>query len=273
MSSPLPGFRLTLGVSLLFMGVMFLLPLVVLVLQLQQLSWADYWALISDRRVLASLRLTYGCALVASGVNLLLGLLFAWVLSRYRFPGRGLLDLLMDLPLALPTAVAGIALTTLLAPTGLLGRPLAALGLELAYRPAGIVIALVFTSLPFIVRALQPVLAALPPAPEEAARTLGASEFQIFSRVILPLLLPALVSGFMLSLARSLGEFGAVIFIAGNQPYVSEVLSLLIFSAASEYDLPRACALASLLLASTLLLLALANRWQHFFVRRLGAGL
>ena len=266
----LPGFGLSLGMILLFVALILLLPLSGLVLNLAQLTFADYWNIVSDGQTLAALRVTFWAAAWASLFNALFGLLLAWVLTRYRFPGRGLIDALVDLPFALPTAVAGIALATLFAQDGWLGQPLVALGIAVAYQPAGIVVAMIFTSIPFVVRAVQPVLEALPPAVEEAATTLGARPHQVFTRVILPQLMPALASGVVLSFARSLGEFGAVIFIAGNQPYVSKVVSLLIFERLQEFDLPAAAAIASLMLAASLLLLLLVNLWQGHFLRRFG---
>ena len=259
----LPGFGLSLGMSLLFVALILLLPLSGLAINLAQLSLADYWNIVSDGQ-------TFWAAAWASLFNALFGLLLAWVLTRYRFPGRVFIDALVDLPFALPTAVAGIALATLFAAEGWLGKPLAALGIAIAYKPAGIVVAMIFTSIPFVVRAVQPVLEALPPAVEEAAATLGARPPQVFRRVILPQLMPALASGVVLSFARSLGEFGAVIFIAGNQPYVSKVVSLLIFERLQEFDLPVAAAIASLMLAASLLLLLLVNLWQGHFLRRFG---
>lgn len=266
----LPGFGLSLGMSLLFVALILLLPLSGLAINLAQLTFADYWNIVSDGQTLAALRVTFWAAAWASLFNALFGLLLAWVLTRYRFPGRGLIDALVDLPFALPTAVAGIALATLFAQDGWLGQPLAALGIAVAYQPAGIVVAMIFTSIPFVVRAVQPVLEALPPAVEEAATTLGARPHQVFTRVILPQLMPALASGVVLSFARSLGEFGAVIFIAGNQPYVSKVVSQLIFERLQEFDLPAAAAIASLMLAASLLLLLLVNLWQGHFLRRFG---
>lgn len=266
----LPGFGLSLGMSLLFVALILLLPLSGLAINLAQLSFADYWNIVSDGQTLAALRVTFWAAAWASLFNALFGLLLAWVLTRYRFPGRVLIDALVDLPFALPTAVAGIALATLFAADGWLGQPLAALGIAIAYQPAGIVVAMIFTSIPFVVRAVQPVLEALPPAVEEAATTLGARPHQVFARVILPQLMPALASGVVLSFARSLGEFGAVIFIAGNQPYVSKVVSLLIFERLQEFDLPAAATIASLMLAASLLLLLLVNLWQGHFLRRFG---
>ncbi|WP_298046215.1 sulfate ABC transporter permease subunit CysT [uncultured Cardiobacterium sp.] len=266
----LPGFGLSLGLSLFFVALVLLLPLTGLVMNVARLSLTDYWAVISDAQVLAAFRVTLWAAAWASLVNAVCGLLLAWVLVRYRFFGRGMVDALVDLPFALPTAVAGIALAALFAADGWLGRPLAALGVQVAFQPLGIVVAMVFTSIPFVVRAVQPVLEALPRQVEEAAATLGARPWQVFCRVILPLLSPALVSGVVLSFARSLGEFGAVIFIAGNQPFVSKVVSLVIFERLQEFDMPAAAALASVMLALSLLLLLVVNVWQGFFLRRFG---
>ena len=266
----LPGFGLSLGLSLFFVALVLLLPLTGLVMNVAQLSLTDYWAVISDAQVLAAFRVTLWAAAWASLVNAVCGLLLAWVLVRYGFFGRGMVDALVDLPFALPTAVAGIALAALFAADGWLGRPLVALGVQVAFQPLGIVVAMVFTSIPFVVRAVQPVLEALPRQVEEAAATLGARPWQVFCRVILPLLSPALVSGVVLSFARSLGEFGAVIFIAGNQPFVSKVVSLVIFERLQEFDMPAAAALASVMLALSLLLLLVVNVWQGFFLRRFG---
>ena len=266
----LPGFGLSLGLSLFFVALVLLLPLTGLVMNVARLSLTDYWAVISDAQVLAAFRVTLWAAAWASLVNAVCGLLLAWVLVRYRFFGRGIVDALVDLPFALPTAVAGIALAALFAADGWLGRPLAALGVQVAFQPLGIVVAMVFTSIPFVVRAVQPVLEALPRQVEEAAATLGARPWQVFCRVILPLLSPALVSGVVLSFARSLGEFGAVIFIAGNQPFVSKVVSLVIFERLQEFDMPAAAALASVMLALSLLLLLVVNVWQGFFLLRFG---
>ena len=266
----LPGFGLSLGLSLFFVALVLLLPLTGLIMNVARLSLTDYWAVISDAQVLAAFRVTLWAAAWASLVNAVCGLLLAWVLVRYRFFGRGMVDALVDLPFALPTAVAGIALAALFATDGWLGRPLAVLGVQVAFQPLGIVVAMVFTSIPFVVRAVQPVLEALPRQVEEAAATLGARPWQVFCRVILPLLSPALVSGVVLSFARSLGEFGAVIFIAGNQPFVSKVVSLVIFERLQEFDMPAAAALASVMLALSLLLLLVVNVWQGFFLRRFG---
>lgn len=264
----LPGFALTLGMSLLFVSIVLLLPLTGLALNIKALSWQQYWAAISDPRLVASYKVTTLTAFIASIINGVTGLLLAWVLVRYRFYGRGVIDALVDLPFALPTAVAGITLATLFADNGWYGAPLAKLGIHVASTPTGIVVAMVFTSLPFVVRSVQPVLETLPSATEEAAATLGATPWQTFVRVIWPLLLPAWGTGVALSFARSLGEFGAVIFIAGNQPYVSEVTSLMIFGKLQEFDLPSAAAIASVVLATSIIILLAINLWQLWFYRQ-----
>ena len=260
----LPGFGLSLGLSLFFVALVLLLPLTGLVMNVAQLSLTDYWAVISDAQVLAVFRVTLWAGERGLRTAACLG---AGALSSFRM---GMVDALVDLPFALPMVVAEFALSTLFAADGWLGRPLTALGGQVAFQPLGIVVAMVFTSIPFVVRAVQPVLEALPRQVEEAAATLGARPWQVFCRVILPLLSPALVSGVVLSFARSLGEFGAVIFIAGNQPFVSKVVSLVIFERLQEFDMPAAAALASVMLALSLLLLLVVNVWQGFFLRRFG---
>ncbi|MBZ9556490.1 MULTISPECIES: sulfate/thiosulfate ABC transporter permease CysT [unclassified Modicisalibacter] len=268
----LPGFGLSLGVTLLFVSLVLLLPMTSLVGQLSQLSLAQYWAIISEGRVVASYLVTLGGAAVASLINAVFGLLMAWVLVRYEFPGRRLLDALMDLPFALPTAVAGITLATLYSSNGWMGRLLAPLGIEIAYTWVGIALAMAFTSIPFVVRTVQPVLEDLPGEVDEAALTLGASDAKAFRRVILPHLWPALVTGTGLAFVRSLGEFGAVIFIAGNMPYETEITSLMIFVKLQEYDYVGASAIASVVLATSLVLLLALNLWQGRFIRRLHGG-
>ncbi len=264
----LPGFSLTLGTSLLFIGVVLLLPLSGLAMNLGEMDWSQFWFAISDPRVVASYRVTLITAAIASLLNGAFGLLLAWILVRYRFPGRGIIDALIDLPFALPTAVAGITLATLFADNGWYGQFFAAIGWPIAYRPSGIVVAMVFTSIPFVVRTVQPVLETLPASLEEAATTLGASSAQTFRKVLWPMLMPAWVTGVALSFARSLGEFGAVIFIAGNEPYVSEITSLMIFTRLQEFDLPAAAAIASVVLLTSLLLLLAINAWQLWFYKR-----
>ncbi|ESE40246.1 sulfate/thiosulfate ABC transporter permease CysT [Shewanella decolorationis] len=265
----LPGFSISLGVSLLFVSLILLLPTTGLIMQTSQMSWAEYWGVIADPRVLASYKVTILSALAASLFNCLFGLLLAWVLVRYEFPGKRLLDALVDLPFALPTAVAGITLATLYAENGQIGSLLAEIGIKVAYTPLGIVVAMIFTSIPFVVRTVQPVLEELSHEEEEAGMTLGATDGAVFWRVILPSLWPALVVGTALSFTRSLGEFGAVIFIAGNMPYISEITSLMIFVRLQEFDFAGASAIASVVLLTSLLLLLLINLWQARYLRRI----
>lgn len=265
----LPGFALSLGVSLLFISIILLLPVTGLIVQTSGMSWAEYWAVISDERVVASYRVTLWAALIASLLNGVIGLLMAWVLVRYDFWGKRLVDALMDLPFALPTAVAGITLAALFAENGWYGRVLAEAGIQVAFTPLGIVVAMSFTSLPFVVRTVQPVLEDLAPEDEEAAVSMGASDFTVFRRILFPALWPALMTGVALSFTRSLGEFGAVIFIAGNMPYVSEITSLMIFIRLQEFDYAAASATASVVLMASLLLLLAINLWQARYLRRL----
>ncbi|MDN3525808.1 sulfate ABC transporter permease subunit CysT [Halomonas sabkhae] len=268
----LPGFGLSLGISLTFVSLVLLVPLTGLVGQLSGLSWGEYWAIISEGRVVASYLTTIGAAAAGALVNAVFGLLMAWVLVRYDFPGKRLLDALMDLPFALPTAVAGITLATLYSSSGWMGQLLAPLGIEVAYTWVGIALAMAFTSIPFVVRTVQPVLEDLPGEVDEAAMTLGARDGVAFRRVLLPHLWPALVTGTGLAFVRSLGEFGAVIFIAGNMPYETEITSLMIFVKLQEYDYVGASAIASVVLATSLLLLLAINLWQGRFIRRLHGG-
>ncbi|MDE8601518.1 sulfate/thiosulfate ABC transporter permease CysT [Marinomonas sp. RSW2] len=265
----LPGLSLSLGTSLLFISLILLLPMTGLVMQSVDMGWDRYWQVISDERVVASYKVTLWAALIASVFNGFFGLLLAWVLVRYEFPGRRILDALVDLPFALPTAVAGITLATLYAPTGWYGEILESIGIKIAYTPWGIVLAMAFTSIPFVVRTVQPVLEELSPEEEEAGMTLGASDWSVFRRVIFPALWPALMTGIALSFTRSLGEFGAVIFIAGNMPYVSEITSLMIFVSLQEFDFPAASAIASVVLMASLILLFAINIWQARYLRRL----
>lgn len=265
----LPGLSLSLGTSLLFISLILLLPMSGLVMQSVDMGWDRYWQVISDERVVASYKVTLWAALIASIFNGFFGLLLAWVLVRYDFPGRRILDALVDLPFALPTAVAGITLATLYAQNGWYGEILESLGLKVAYTPWGIVLAMAFTSIPFVVRTVQPVLEELSPEEEEAGMTLGASDWSVFRRIIFPALWPALMTGIALSFTRSLGEFGAVIFIAGNMPYVSEITSLMIFVSLQEFDFPAASAIASVVLMASLILLFAINIWQARYLRRL----
>jgi sulfate transport system permease protein len=259
-----PGFHLTLGVTAAYLGVIVLLPIAAAFLKVLGMQPAQIWALATDDRALAAYRLSFGLALAAALINLVFGTATAWVMVRYRFPGRRLLDAMVDLPFALPTAVAGIALATLYAGNGWLGKPLAALGVEVAFKPLGILVALVFVGLPFVVRTVQPALQDLDPVLEEAAATLGASRWQSLSRIVARHVAPAALAGFTLSFSRAIGEYGSVIFIAGNIPYFSEIAPLLIVVRLEQYDYAGATVLAiAMLLISFVLLLAinLAQRW------------
>jgi len=268
----LPGFPLALGITLVYVSIIVVLPLGALVFKAASLGFEDYWRIVSSPRAVASYRVTALSALAATVFNLVFGMALAWVLVRYRFPGRRFIDALVDLPFALPTAVAGIALTTLFAENGWFGQALAQAGIKVAYTPLGIMVAMAFTSLPFIVRTVQPVLEDLDPALEEAAQTLGGSDRSIFLRVILPLLAPALLAGLSLSFARSLGEFGAIIFIAGNQPMSTEITALLAFIRLEEYDYQAAAAIASVLLITAFLMLAITNILQARALRYTARG-
>ncbi|PSJ38260.1 sulfate/thiosulfate ABC transporter permease CysT [Zobellella taiwanensis] len=265
----LPGFTLSLGTSLLFVSLIILLPLTGLVINTSQMGWEQYWQVVTDPRVVATYKVTLSAAAVASLFNLGFGLLMAWILTRYRFPGRALLDGLMDLPFALPTAVAGLTLASLFATNGWYGAWLAELGIKVSYTWIGIVVAMVFTSVPFVVRTVQPVLEDLGPEYEEAAATLGASPWQAFTRVVLPELKPALVTGTALAFTRSLGEFGAVIFIAGNMPWQTEITALMIFIRLQEFDYAAASAIASVVLLASFVLLFAINTVQSRFMRRI----
>jgi sulfate/thiosulfate transport system permease protein len=265
----LPGFGLTLGFTLLYLSLIVLIPLSTLALKTASMGWGPFWATVTSPRVLASYRLTFGASLVAASINALFGLVVAWVLVRYRFPGQRLVDALVDLPFALPTAVAGIALTMLYAPNGWLGRPLQeAFGTKVAFTPLGIVVALTFIGLPFVVRTLQPVIEDLDVEVEEAAASLGAGRRQTFARVIVPALLPAWITGFALAFARALGEYGSVVFIAGNMPMKTEITSLLIITKLEQYDYAGATAIAVVMLAASFLLLGAINRLQSWTSRR-----
>ncbi len=265
----LPGFAISLGVSLLFVSLILLLPATGLVMQTKGMSVSEYWQVIADPRVVASYKVTVVSAFVASIFNGVFGLLLAWVLVRYRFPGKRILDALVDLPFALPTAVAGITLATLYSSNGWIGGALENIGIKVAYTPLGIIVAMAFTSIPFVVRTVQPVLEEISREEEEAGMTLGASDSSVFWRIIMPSLRPALVVGIALSFTRSLGEFGAVIFIAGNMPYVSEITSLMIFVRLQEFDFPAASAIASVVLITSLILLLMINLWQGAYLRRI----
>ncbi|MBT0720359.1 sulfate/thiosulfate ABC transporter permease CysT [Tatumella sp. TA1] len=266
----LPGFGLSLGTSLFFTCLILLLPVSALILQLSQMTLADYWRVISDPQLVAAYKITLLCAAVASLFNAVFGTLMAWVLTRYRFPGRTFLDGLMDLPFALPTAVAGLTLAGLFSSNGWYGHWLAEHGIKVTYTWLGIAVAMAFTSIPFVIRTVQPVLEELGPEYEEAAETLGARPAQAFFKVILPEIAPSLLAGTALSFTRSLGEFGAVIFIAGNIAWKTEVISLLIFVRQQEFDFPASSAIASVIMGASLVLLFTINTLQSRYGRRLG---
>jgi len=264
----LPGLGLTLGSTVLFVSLVILLPLAALALKAASLSWEQAWAYVSDPRAVSAYRVTLFAALAATAINAVLGLWTAWILVRYEFPGRRLLDAAVDIPFALPTAVAGISLSALTVPSGLVGGWFAPWGWQIAYAFPGIVLAMAFTSFPFVVRTVQPVLADMTPETEEAARSLGARPATIFWRVILPALYPTLLAGVTLAFVRSLGEFGAVVFIAGNLPFRTEILALLVFIRVGEYDYPGAAVLATVILSFALFVLVTMNIVQGWLYRR-----
>ncbi len=268
----LPGFGIAMGYTLTYLGLMVLLPIAGLVLEASKLSAEQFWITVSSPRALAAYRISFGAAAAAAAINAAMGLLVAWVLVRYRFPGRALLDALVDLPFALPTSVAGITLTALYAGNGLLGRPLAALGLDVAYTALGIVVALTFVGLPFVVRTLQPVLQELDRSVEEAAASLGASRAQSFARVLFPQLLPPLLTGFALAFARGMGEYGSVIFIAGNMPMKTEIAPLLIMTKLEQFEYEAAAAIGVVMLIASFVLLAAINSLQAWTAARRGGG-
>jgi sulfate/thiosulfate transport system permease protein len=268
----LPGFNLTLGYTLLYLSLIVLIPLSALVFKTFELSWAQFWSAISSPRVMASYRLTFGASLFAALVNAVFGLLVAWVLVRYSFPGKKLVDALVDLPFALPTAVAGISLTALLAGNGWIGRYLEPLGIKLAFNPNGVAIALIFIGLPFVVRTVQPVLEDTEKELEEAAMCLGATRWQTFVKVIFPSIAPALLTGFAMAFARAIGEYGSVIFIAGNVPMVSEITPLIIIGKLDQYDYAGATAVAMVMLVISFLLLFVINALQGWQRRRSGGA-
>ena len=270
--SVLPGFNLALGYTLLYLSLIVLVPLSAAFIKTAGLSWGAFWSAVATPRVVASYKLSFGAALIGATVNAVFGLLVAWVLVRYTFPGKRIVDALVDLPFALPTAVAGIALTAIYAENGWLGKPLAALGIKVAFAPLGVLVALTFIGLPFVVRTVQPVLEDLEREVEEAAASLGASRWQTFARVIFPYLLPALVTGFALAFARAVGEYGSVIFIAGNLPLKTEITPLLIVTKLEQYDFAGATALAVVMLVASFVLLLAINLLQWWAARRSGAG-
>lgn len=264
----LPGFTLTLGFTILYLSLIVLIPLSATFLKASTLGWSGFWDLVTQPRVLASYKLTFGASLAGALINAFFGLIVAWVLVRYEFPFKKFIDALVDLPFALPTAVAGIALSTLYSTKGWIGSLFATHGIKIAYTPAGVVIALTFIGLPFIVRTVQPILEDFEPELEEAAASLGATRWQTFSRVIFPAVAPALLTGFALAFARAIGEYGSVIFIAGNIPMVSEITPLLIITKLEQYDYAGANALAVSMLVVSFLLLFLINAAQRWSQRR-----
>lgn len=268
----LPGFGLTLGYTLFYLSIIVLIPMLALVLRAFEMTWDQFWAAVSAPRVVASYKLTFGASLFAALVNMVFGLLVAWVLVRYNFPGKKIVDALVDLPFALPTAVAGISLTALLAGNGWVGQFFEPLGIHLAFNPNGIVIALIFIGLPFVVRTVQPVLQDSEKELEEAATSLGASRWQIFYKVLLPTITPALMTGFAMAFARALGEYGSVIFIAGNMPMVSEITPLIIIGKLEQYDYAGATAVAVVMLVFAFAMLLIINALQAWQRRHSGAS-
>jgi len=266
----LPGFGLTLGYTLFYLGIVVLIPLSALVFKTFSMTWPQFWEAVASPRVLASYRLTFGASFIAACVNLVFGLLIAWVLVRYSFPCKKLVDALVDLPFALPTAVAGISLTALLAGNGWVGQYLEPLGIQLAFNRNGIVIALIFIGLPFVVRTVQPVLEDTEKELEEAATSLGAKRWQIFLYVILPAITPALLTGFAMAFARAVGEYGSVIFIAGNMPMVSEITPLIIIGKLEQYDYAGATAVAVVMLLIAFVMLLVINALQAWQRRSTG---
>jgi sulfate transport system permease protein len=270
--SVIPGFGLTFGFTIAYFSLIILVPLVALVLRSAGLGWSGFWSAATDARVLASLRTSFVTALIAAAINVVFGTLIAWVLVRYRFPGRRIFDAMVDLPFALPTAVAGIALTAIYAPNGPIGQLVAPLGWRIAYTPVGITIAMIFIGLPFVVRTIQPILEEVSKEVEEASATLGASRFQTISRVLLPSLTPAILTGFALAFARAVGEYGSVIFIAGNIPFVSEIAPLLIVIRLEEFNYAGAAVIATVMLAISFVMLFIINLLQAWSRRRYGYG-
>lgn len=266
----LPGFKLSLGFTLFYLTLIVLIPLSAVFFKTAQMTPGEFWAAVSSPRVVASYKLSFGMSLLAAAINVVFGFLLAWGLTRYTFPGRKIVDALIDLPFALPTAVAGIALTTIYSGNGLLGRYLEPLGIKIAFVPAGILVALIFIGLPFVVRTVQPVLQDLDTDYEEAAANLGASRFVTFRQVIFPALYPALLTSFAMAFARGVGEYGSVIFIAGNIPLVSEITPLMIITKLEQYDYRGATAIASVMLVASFILLLVINSLQAWTAARTG---
>lgn len=265
----LPGFNLSLGYTLLYLSLIVLIPLAAAFIKTTSLSWHEFWAVVTAPRVLASYKLTFGASLIGALINAVFGLLTAWVLVRYTFPGKKIVDALVDLPFALPTAVAGIALTAVYSTNGWIGSLIEPLGIKVAFTPLGVVVALTFIGLPFVVRTVQPVLEDLEAETEEAAASLGANRLQTFTKIILPAIWPALLTGFALSFARAIGEYGSVIFIAGNMPMVSEITPLIIITKLEQYDYAGATAVAVVMLVISFALLLLINALQWWTNNRL----
>lgn len=266
----LPGFRLTLGYTLAYLSLLVLIPLAAVFLKTAELSLAEFWNVVTAPRVVASYKLSFGMSLLAAAINAVFGLMLAWALVRYSFPGKKLIDALVDLPFALPTAVAGIALTALYAKNGWIGQFLEPLGIQVAFKPLGVLVALVFIGLPFVVRTVQPILEDLDTELEEAATSLGAQRWQAFRHVILPIVFPALLTGFALAFARAVGEYGSVIFIAGNIPMVSEITPLMIITKLEQYDYTGATAIATVMLILSFTLLLIINGLQAWTAKRTG---
>lgn len=268
----LPGFHLSLGYTVFYLGLIVLIPLSMLFIKTSTMGWSEFWEAVASPRTLAAYRVSFGASLIAGLVNVVFGFLIAWVLARYSFPGKKFVDALVDFPFALPTAVAGIALTSLYSPNGWVGKYLYPLGIESAYSFWGIVIALVFIGFPFVVRTVEPVLQELDAELEDAAASLGASRWQTFTRVLLPNVIPSLITGFTLAFARAIGEYGSVIFIAGNMPGKTEIAPLLIMTKLEQYDYAGAAAIAVVMLLVSFSLLGMINYLQWLSSRRIGAG-
>ena len=268
--SVLPGFGLALGFTILYLSLIVLIPLSATFIKTAELGWSEFWTVVTTPRALASYRLSFGAAAIGALLNTAFGLLTAWVLVRYTFPGKRLVDAFVDLPFALPTAVAGIALTAIYAPNGWIGQWLEPLGIKVAFTPLGVVVALTFIGLPFVVRTVQPVLEDLEAEVEEAAACLGATRWQTFAKVLMPALWPALITGFALAFARAVGEYGSVIFIAGNMPLISEISPLLIITKLEQYDYAGATAIAVVMLVISFALLLAINGLQWWIARRHG---
>jgi sulfate transport system permease protein len=268
--SVIPGFGVTLGFTLAYLGLIVLIPLSAVIWKTTDLTLLQFWETISEPRVVASLKLSFGASLIAATVNAVFGAVLAWALVRYRFPGKSIVDTLVDLPFALPTAVAGIALTAIYAKNGWLGQYLEPLGIKIAFTPFGIMVALIFIGLPFVVRTVQPVLEDLDKEIEEAAASLGANRAQTIFKVVLPIIFPALLTGFALAFARAVGEYGSVIFIAGNLPMVSEIAPLMIITKLEQYDYSGATSIAVVMLVLSFILLLVINSLQAWTAKRTG---